>query len=455
MRHIPGFLAALAASLVCLSAAAQRGSIRDDASFLLDRDNGQYALGDTVRLSARIIGQDPGPLEMTVYENGIRRSRTLIAPLTSESRVIYQDIRAVPTAVTLEIRPAFTPEADYEEEPLPDKNCLRVGYVCGAKGFTPGFDEPKDLRKWWDKQIRTLRRSPMKVKLEPVALQGADAENFECFKVEISALDSIPVRGYLAKPKGAAKGTLPVSMYLRAAGVAGFWCKANVATAMEYARMGAISLDINAHGMLNDAPDSYYRELEDGRLKGYDSRPIRDRESYYFRMMVLRAIRALDYVTSDPAWDGERVLVMGESQGGFQSAMLAGLDSRVSDVVTIVPAGTGTGESRKGRRNAWPWPLEHSSFSEASLAWAPYFDAALLLKGSKANCLVEAGLIDTTCPTAAVCSGYNGVTGEVTYITSPYRTHQLSYMPAQYRTWWDENVEGRRRAYIRSRLGAK
>lgn len=429
--------------------------LRDGVRIVLDRDNGQYSLGDTVRVSASIVGEDSGPLEMTLYENGIRRNKVLIASLTSEPKVIFEDVRSVPTAVTLEFRPAGTPKSAYEDEPLPDKNCLRLGYVCGAEGFTPGFDTPKDLHKWWGKEIKALRKSPMKVKVEPVALTGDDADLYECYKVEVSALDSIPVRGYVAKPKGAAAGSLPIALYLHAAGVAGDWCKAKVSNALEYARMGAICFDFNAHGMLNDAPDEYYSELEQGRLKDYAYIPVTNRESYYFRMMILRAIRGLDYVAADPAWDGRRVLVMGESQGGYQSAMLAGLDSRVTDVVVNVPAGIGNGGSLKGRRNAWPWPLESSSFSAAAYQWMPYFDAALVLQGSKADCLVEIGLIDTTCPTAEVCSGFNGVKGSVTYITSPYRTHQLSYMPDQYRGWWDENILNRRMEYIRSRLGAE
>jgi len=39
--------------------------------------------------------------------------------------------------------------------------------------------------------------------------------------------------------------------------------------AMKYARMGALCFDLNAHGMLNDQPDDYYSDLENGELKTY------------------------------------------------------------------------------------------------------------------------------------------------------------------------------------------
>ena len=49
-------------------------------------------------------------------------------------------------------------------------------------------------------------------------------------------------------------------------------------------------------------------------------------------------MRTLDFLTSQPEWDGKRILVLGESQGGGQSLAAAGLDHRVSAVVATVPA---------------------------------------------------------------------------------------------------------------------
>ncbi|MDY5953921.1 MAG: hypothetical protein SPK06_00615 [Kiritimatiellia bacterium] len=41
--------------------------------------------------------------------------------------------------------------------------------------------------------------------------------------------------------------------------------------------------------------------------------------------MVLRVMRALDYVTSRPEWSRQDLLVQGTSQGGLQASWAAGL----------------------------------------------------------------------------------------------------------------------------------
>ena len=187
--------------------------------------------------------------------------------------------------------------------------------------------------------------------------------------------------------------------------------------------------------------------------------------------MILRAIRALDYITTDPVWDGKTIILLGESQGGAQAVALAGLDDRVTDVVINVPAMIGNGGYLLGRNDAWPWPMEYNGVVTPTSSMldvdtgiltdknarrakkvAPYFDGASLMKGSKARFLVEIGLVDTTCPPSEVFSGLNGVAGEVQVISSPYRNHWSANIPEPYKAWWDENIHNYRQEYIKKLL---
>ena len=108
--------------------------------------------------------------------------------------------------------------------------------------------------------------------------------------------------------------------------------------------------------------------LEDGLLNKYWEYNAADRETYYFRGMYLRVLRAIEYMTSLPEWDGRRLLVVGESQGGGQAVAAAGLDPRVSAVVLNVPAMQDLGGARKGRLSGWPQPIEnHQDLSPVQL----------------------------------------------------------------------------------------
>ena len=100
---------------------------------------------------------------------------------------------------------------------------------------------------------------------------------------------------------------------------------------------GALSFDLNAHGMLNGQPDSYYDSLQQNDLKNYPYIGLGSKKDFYFRGMYLRLMRTLDFLTSQPEWDGKRIMVIGESQGGGQALATAGLDHRVTAVIATVP----------------------------------------------------------------------------------------------------------------------
>ena len=192
--------------------------------------------------------------------------------------------------------------------------------------------------------------------------------------------------------------------------------------------------------------------LEQGMLKDYYEHNAADRESYYFKGMYLRLLRAIEYLTQQPEWDGKRILVIGESQGGGQAFAAAGLDPRVSAIAVHVPAMQDLGGARKGRRSGWPHPIEnHRNIDSGMLdATLPYFDGALLIRHSKAEIYCEMGLIDTTCPPSGVWASLNGAPGKKTIRCVPFRTH--SWPSGEWYKIWNEKYLQPRLQYINDYL---
>jgi len=139
--------------------------------------------------------------------------------------------------------------------------------------------------------------------------------------------------------------------------------------------------------------------------------------------MYLRLIRTLDFLTRLPEWDGKRILVIGESQGGGQALAAAGLDSRVTAVVATVPAMCDWGGTLTGRKGGWPQPFEQPGDMKKMKSVLPYFDIAHLLKDSKATIVVEIGLVDNTCPSTSVYAAINQAKGEKIIYPVTYREH--------------------------------
>lgn len=424
-----------AALLCAASFVSGAQSLADAVRFTLDHPDGQYAPGETVTVTAEPSDGYSEPLDVEVWINGLKKETLPIGKIEGVSEV-WTDVRTEPTAVKLVFRPAGSDDGD---------DFLRIGYVVGGEGFRPGFKRPSDFRRFWRDQVKEMRRCPMDVKLEPAP---SEDEGIECFSIEINMPEGAPVRGFIARPKDAAPKSLPAVLFLRAAGVSGSWCRAYASEAVSLAQNGCIAMDINAHGMLNVADEQYFEDLEEGPLNGYSGRAPADRQEYYFRLMFLRAERALDYICNDRTWDGKRLMVTGESQGGAQSVAMCGIDRRVSHAVLIVPAMIDTGGLLAGRRSGWPQPLEAYGAGTPETAAAPYFDGAAFLKGCKADICAEIALVDDVCAVSGIFAGLNRTKGHNTILTFPYRDHWLDHIPDRYMPQWQEIIETRREAFF-------
>lgn len=79
-----------------------------------------------------------------------------------------------------------------------------------------------------------------------------------------------------------------------------------------------------------------------------------------------------------------------------------------------------------------------------------YFDAANILKGSKATIFTEIGLIDMTCPSTSVYTAINQATGKKIIFAVPYRPH---HQPQEVLAkTWEETVYKPRELFIRNYL---
>jgi len=324
-----------------------------------------------------------------------------------------------------------------------------IGLIVDPVKFKPGTSRPNDFDQFWNNEKKELRAFPMDAKKVSVKENG---KGFNCFDTEINCTGPKPARGYFAKPESAKAKSLPIVLLVHAAGVKGSWCRSEPENALRYAKMGngTLCFDLNAHGMLNGQAEEYYANLENGELKNYYLQGLESKTDNYFRGMYLRLIRTLDFLTSQPEWDGKRIIVIGESQGGGQALVAAGLDKRVSAVVATVPAMCDWGGTLVGRKGGWPQPFEAKGDKNKMLSTLSYFDAAHMLKGSKAIILTEIGIIDITCPSTSVYAAVNQAKSKKIIFTVPYRQH---HAPSNYlKENWENTVNKHREDFIREYL---
>lgn len=291
----------------------------------------------------------------------------------------------------------------------------------GVHQLQPSREAPEDFDAFWDEKKAELAKVPLNARITPV---NSGVAGVEAFDVQVDALGA-PVSGYMARPVGAEPGTLPAIITLQGAGVGSSWLH----SATEWASEGMLAMNINAHGIPNGQPASYYTNLASTELVSYWLRGRESRDEFYFLGMFLRVIRAIDFITSQPEWDGKTVILYGTSQGGAQALAGAGLDPRVTFFVAGVTGMADLSGWLRNRPMGWPnMSAELGRMAPAQAARVlqtlPYFDVVYFAQRTQADGFFTVGFLDTVCAPSTVYVAYNAVRGQKGIYNDLYAVHE-------------------------------
>lgn len=283
---------------------------------------------------------------------------------------------------------------------------------------------PDDFDAFWAAQKKRLAEVPLEPKLTPVEASSIPA-GVEAFDVQVPCAGGAPVSAYFARPKDAKPKSLPIYLTVHGAGVR----SSSLVNPANQAAQGRLAMDLNAHGIPNGRPAEFYTNLLSGELRDYPRQGLGSRETYYFLGMYLRLVRALDFLCSQPEWDGRNVIVAGGSQGGAQAVVAAGLDPRVSILSASLPALCDLTGMQAGRSAGWPF--QKAVLDANQVRTVRYFDVCHFAARTKATAVVRVGLIDHTCPPAGVFAMVNQLRGTKCLFVHPDVGHSYS-PPATY-----------------------
>ncbi|MBI5692562.1 MAG: acetylxylan esterase [Verrucomicrobia bacterium] len=388
--------ALLSASPLALAAEKAAAKAPDPLSVAAERAGAVYRKGETLTfvIKANPGATTPAPAEVdwALTKDGLPPFRTGRARL-EQGRALVTGTLDEPGFVQCRITYA-----------VGDKKLNALGGAAvSPREIEPSQPAPADFAAFWDAQKKRLAAVPVRPRLTPVK-SGRD--RVEAFDLQVDGVGS-PVSGYYARPSGAKVKSLPAILTVHGAGVR----SAGLSTAVGWAGEGALALDINAHGLPNGQPASFYEALANGELKNYRSAGKESRDTVYFLGMFLRLIRAIDFLAQQPEWDGRTLVVSGSSQGGAQAIAAAGLDARVSFFVAGVPAMCDHTGFLARRISGWPKFIATGDANPAPevVAAVRYYDAVNFAARTKDPGLFTVGFIDTNCPPSTVYAAYNAL----------------------------------------------
>ena len=276
--------------------------------------------------------------------------------------------------------------------------------------------EPADFDAFWASGKAELALIP--VDARRTLLPDACTSTVDVYQVSFRTVgrgggNFARIYGILCEPR--APGHYPAILKVPGAGVRPY------SGDTEMASKGAIVLEIGIHGIPVNMPKEVYDQVYAGALDGYWLFNFDDREHYYYRRVYLSCVRANDYLTSLPNWDGKGLVVMGASQGGQLSIVTAALDARVTGLSATHPAMCDVAAELHGRAGGWPHPFmpgpdgsPSAQATPAKILTATYYDTANFARRIKVPGYYNWGYNDEVCPPTAAYAAYNLITAPKT-----------------------------------------
>ena len=429
-------------SVAVLFATSAFGGVFDKAwiKCTTDREPVSYRRGDTMSFSLTVQDVD-GEFPEGKYFYSWKRTgddgitETGKAPLTKEPFVYATEIDK-PGFVWLH---ATVVDSEDKPYPLPDSGKQYASKTLEFNGGAgadveaiKGMPEPKDFDEFWQKMRDRLATVPM---TSATVKKVRENDNAEVFAVTIPCAWPRPVTGYVSIPRRDAKFAARLTLH-------GY----NVERRHDPIDPGEgkeIVFDINAHGYELDREDEYYREfyasVSSGRTVAksagdvavhsatyaFDIDKNSNPNTCYFKGMVYRVMRALQWLKTQPKWNGKDLIASGGSQGGLQTIWAAACGEGVTRAESSITWGCDFQGTELGR-NRGTWYIRYSP----GLA---YFDAVNAAKRIPKTCMTvvtRAGLGDYVCPPSGIAAMYNGM-------TCPKRIHWMQgsthpYVPPAY-----------------------
>ena len=387
-----------------------------------DKPSGVYQVGDAVHWTVEWKGTNASTVRYTFKRGG----------LTDVGQGDLSFSNGIANLETKFDAPG-TMLVEVKWQPENETNRAVGGAVAAPDRIMPAAPPPADFGAFWKAKLKELEKVPLNPELEKV---DSGKSGVAYWKVTLGNIRGSHIEGQIARPEKGEK--FPALLIVQWAGVYGL----EKSWVTDRATAGWLALDIEPHDLPIDKPESFYKEQFAGPLKDYWTIGNDDRETSYYLRMYLSCYRAVEYLKTRPDWDGKTLVVMGDSQGGQQTLMTAGLHpENITAVLALVPSGCDTLGPEVGHApdfTRWYFRTEGGKDPQKVREASRYYDTANFASLIKCPALVGVGLRDEVCPPAGVFAAVNQITSPKELIILSKSGHQNengSQAPYDKRRW--------------------
>jgi cephalosporin-C deacetylase len=291
--------------------------------------------------------------------------------------------------------------------------------------YSPRLPEPADFPGFWESTLRESRASGVDVSLEPV---DTGLRAVRTWDVTFAGFAGHPIRAWLhLPPKPTGNQRLPAVVQFQGYGGGRGLAHENILWAA--AGYAYLVCDTRGQGSGWSTGETADPVGSGPAHPGFMTRGILDPHSYYYRRVFIDALRAVEVVRGHEEVDGDRVAVIGPSQGGGIALAVAGLTSDVAAVMVDVPFLCNLPRALEITETdpygeVVRYLKVHRDHREQVLQTLSYFDGVNFSRRAHAPALFSVALMDETCPPSTVYAAYNAYAGLKEIRVYPYNDHE-------------------------------
>lgn len=354
-------------------------------------DGGPYTLSTRVETA-------PGPASFQLVKD--------LSLMAQEAEVVFSCETEVAPDSTISVALGALEPGFYEVR-LRDSVRWNIGVRPDA--VVSGPDAQPDFDEFWEQNLAELAKVPLEAVMNELPEHSNEIRT--CYEVRYPSFGGAISGGILNVP--VAEGKYPVRLMYMGYGADIYYSDPSSSPeCIEYL------VSIRDQGIFKDAEGRWID-------RGLDSR-----ENFYYRGAFCDAKRAVDFVASLDKADPERIVALGESQGGALTCVAAALDPRIKAIAPAVPF---LGDYPDYGKIVW-WPM-HEVYGQADaegldrdglMKMLTYFDVKNFAPRIHCPAYMSFGLQDPTCPPHTNFSIYNNLgTSDKRYFCVPTCGHAM------------------------------
>ncbi len=305
------------------------------------------------------------------------------------------------------------------------KHHIKVGF--SPERIAPYTQMPQDFKDYWKEVLVEQENCPMIPEVKYI--EEFSSDKVVCYLVKLQCYKpGFFVYGYLTKPRK--EGKYPLVISPPGAGIKPM----NPMKTIFYAENGCIRFDMEIHGINPSLDAATYKDITQSfgnhHPNGYLANGIHNRDTYYMKKVYAGCVRAVDFLTTIPEWDGTNIIAQGGSQGGALALVVAGLDSRITACVANHPALSDMAAyAEKGRTGGYP----HFNRKYKGVELTPnviqtlsYYDVVNFARCISVPVFMTWGYNDNVCPPTTSYAVYNVLTTPKKALITPVNEHWVS-----------------------------